>query len=429
MGNKVGAAFLRCALGPLHYAGGCIVSGKVADGLRELAVDSLRGGLERGVAEAAGQVGADLADVERLLPMADIEGAAARLDLAQRGAVAAWEIYAVHIGGLLKGVADLTVDGRAPDVCSVLERLSQKVIRDRPLADPLHTLSVAVGGWLDLVDRCGELLADGGVLARAHQRRRLRRILGGSVGVVVLGGALAVGLSLRAVRARVETGLAAADPCVAQTIAPGDLARASAAQKQRADERRVACDESHQRAAAALAEQGRLDDKAREDQRLRQDHEGRCEALAKGLEGGGDGPGDDALAAGKGPLLRRIARRALEKGDLAESELPCADTPAGARVAAAFAAAVVASPAAWANADDVSDRVSALLVEHRAELPRAPLQQLLVHADNLVKRAMIRHSASIADQAGRICKLKDDLGVRGAKYCATLVALRAAGKL
>jgi hypothetical protein len=168
MGNKLGAAFLRCALGPLHYAGGCIVAGKVAEGLRELTIESLHGGLERGVAEAAGSVGADLADVERLLPMADVKGAAARLDAAQRGAVAAWDIYSAHLGGMLKGTADLTVDGRAPDVSNVLERLSQKVIRDRPLADPLHDLAVEVGRWLDLVERCGDLLAGGDVLARAH---------------------------------------------------------------------------------------------------------------------------------------------------------------------------------------------------------------------------------------------------------------------
>ncbi len=90
---------------------------------------------------------------------------------------------------------------------------------------------------------------------------------------------------------------------------------------------------------------------------------------------------------------------------------------------------MVASPAAWANADDVSDRVHDVLVAHRDALPRAPQQQLIAHADNLVKRAIIRHDPAITEQATRSCKLKDDLGLRGAKYCPTLVALRAAGKL
>jgi hypothetical protein len=103
--------------------------------------------------------------------------------------------------------------------------------------------------------------------------------------------------------------------------------------------------------------------------------------------------------------------------------------PAGDTVAAAFAAALVGSPAAWANADDVSDRARAILVEHRAELSPAAKQQLVTHADNLVKRAMIQHSPAAFDHAVRVCKLKDDLGVRGAPYCASLAALHAAGKL
>ncbi len=161
----------------------------------------------------------------------------------------------------------------------------------------------------------------------------------------------------------------------------------------------------------------------------RRDHEARCDALARRLGGSGVSAEDDALAPGKGPLLGRIARRALDRGDLLDVDLPCADTPAGARVAAEYAAAVVGSPAAWANADDVSERVHAILVAHRAELPAAPKQQLVRTADNLVKRAMIQKSSAIAGEAGRICKLKDDLGVRGAKYCGTLAALHAAGKL
>jgi hypothetical protein len=245
----------------------------------------------------------------------------------------------------------------------------------------------------------------------------------------VLGGVLAFALGVRAVRARVEAGLAVADPCSALAIDPGDLARASSAQQQRAEGLRGACEALRRQEAATREEQRRRDDEARAADQARLDRDGRCDALAKRLEGGDAGAADEPLAVGKGPLLRRIARRALEKGDLVESDLPCADTPAGARVAAAFASAVVASPAAWANADDVSERVRALLVQHRAELPASPQQQLVVHADNMVKRAMIKHSAVIGDQAGRICQLKDDLGLRGARYCGQLGALRAAGKL
>jgi hypothetical protein len=430
MANKLGAAFLRCAIGPLNYAGGCILSGKVDDGLRELSADSLHGGLRRGIEEAAKQVGVGVVDVERLLPMADVLGAAARLDVAQRDAVSAWSAHAGQIGGLLKGVADLTVDGRAPDVSNFLERLSRKVVRDRPLAEPLHALSVEVACWLDVVEHCGDLLADGGVLAKAYRRRRIQRIvLVALAGVVALSG-LVVVLRLRAVRARVEGVLAGPDPCAALGIDAGDLARASSAQQGRAQERRAACEEQRKREEQAREEQRKREEQAREEQRRRQDREARCEGLAGRLENGGDlAPEDEALAPGKGALLRRIARRALDRGDLLEADFPCGDTPAGARIVAAYGVSVVASPAAWANADDVSARAAAVLVEHRGELPAAPKQQLLSHADNLVKRAMIQKSASGFEQAGRVCKLKDELGIRGARYCATLGYLRAAGKL
>jgi hypothetical protein len=430
MANKLGVAFLRCALGPLNYAGGCIISGKVAEGLHELSADNLHGGFKRGVSEAAQQVGVTAPDVERLLPVADVQVAADRLDGAQKGAVSAWALHAGQLGGLLKGVADLTVDGRAPDVSNFLERLSKKVVRDPQLAEPLHLLSVEVACWLDLVEHCGELLADGGVLAQAYRRRRIRRVLGGAVGGVALALALGVGLWLRAARGRVDRALAVVDPCAALGIDPADLDRASSEQRQRAADRAAACADLRRRDADARAEQRRKEDTLRETERRRQEHEARCQALAGRLASGGDlTPDDEALAPGKGPLLRRVARRALERGDLTESLLPCADTPALPAIAAAFDAAVVASPAAWANADDVSERVRATLVAHQAELPASPKQQLLTHADNLVKRAMIQKGPGMADQAARMCQLKTDLGIRGAKYCNGLAALRAAGKL
>jgi hypothetical protein len=42
---------------------------------------------------------------------------------------------------------------------------------------------------------------------------------------------------------------------------------------------------------------------------------------------------------------------------------------------------------------------------------------------------MIQKSPEIVAQATRICALKQDLGVGGAKFCGSVAALRAAGKL
>jgi hypothetical protein len=429
MANKLGAAFLRCSLGPLNYAGGCILQSKVADGLGELSADNLHGGLTRGISEAARNVGVRPADIERLLPMAEIQAAAARLDQAQQSALHAWGAHAGQIGGLLKGVADLTVDGRAPDVSNFLERLSKKVVRDPPLSEPLHTLSIEIASWLDLVEKCGEILADGGVLTRAYRRRRIQQGLLAAACVAALATALVFALRLRAARGRVDAALSVFDPCAALDIDPDDLGRASSAQQQRATERQAACDARRKQEAAAREAQQKREAEAREVERGRKDHETRCDALAGRLEGGSVLPEDGDLAQGKIDLLGRVARHALDRGDLKAADLPCADTPAGARIAAAFGVAVVKSPAAWANAEDVSERVRAILVDHRAELPPAAVQQVGRTADNLAKRATIQRTAVAVEQATRICKLKDDLGVRGAKFCAAVGVLHAAGKL
>jgi hypothetical protein len=361
--------------------------------------------------------------------MGHVVAAAARLDAAQRAAVAAWDQYAGQLGGLLKGVADLTVDGRAPDVSNFLERLSKKVVRDDAFSTPLHVLAVEVGTWLDLVEHCGELLADGGVLAKAYRARRIRRALAALAAVTVAAAVLVVFLFQRAARARVDAVLSDADPCAAFEIAPADLARASSDQVQRAADRRAACDDLHRREAEAReAEQRRLAQAAAAAQ-ARKDREARCDALAGRLADGAILPDDAALAPGKGPLLDRIARHALDREDMAEAGLPCGDTAAGPKIAAAFSAAVLASPSAWANADAYSDPVFALLVEHAATLPASPRQQLQVHADDLVRRAIIEKTPEATARAERVCKLKDDMGVRGSKYCPGLPALKAQGKL
>ncbi|MFT3764832.1 MAG: hypothetical protein QM820_04845 [Minicystis sp.] len=315
MANKLGAAFLRCSLGPLNYAGGCILSSKVEQGLSELSADNLHGGLKRGIEETAQKAGVGVVDVERLLPMQDITSCAARLDMAQRNALEAWRTYAGHLGGLMKGVADLTVDGRAPDVSHFLARLSKKVVRDRPLSEPLEALSHEVASWLDLVERCGDLIGDGDVLTRAYRRRRLQRFaVIGAAGAVCVS-AIGVVIWIHAVRARVDAALSAADPCAAAAIDPGDLARASGDQQRLAGERRAACDEAKKREAEARAAQEKREAEAREAEARKREQEARCEALSQHLAAGTIGPEDAAAAGASAALLGRVAKSALEAAD------------------------------------------------------------------------------------------------------------------
>jgi len=423
MANKLGAAFLRCSLGPLNYAGGCILSGKIPEGLSELGADNLHGGFKRGVEEAAKHVGVGARDVERLLPMSEIQAASTALDIAQKSAVEAWKMHAGHIGGMMKGIADLTVDGRAPDVSQFLLRLSYKVVRDPPLAEPLLALSKAVATWLDLVEHCSDLLADGGVLARAYRRRRLHQVAIAAALGVALASVLGVVLWLRGVRARVDAALGIFDPCAAGTIAPADLERATVEQKQRAADRLAACEDGKKRAEQARAEVQQREEKARAEEAVKKDHIDRCDALAQHVAAGQIAGGDDAVAGGKWALLARVARMTVERADLLETELPCGDTPAGAKLGDSFGAAVAASPGAWSRADDVGERARTALVTRKDTLPGSPKQVLAQHAEVVAKKALVSHDTGAVDRAAALCRLKDDLGIRGGKYCATVYAV------
>lgn len=423
MANKLGAAFLRCSLGPLNYAGGCILSSKFVEGLNELSSDNLYGGFSRGIEETARQAGVGVADVERLLPMAEVKAAAAHLDAAQRGAVAAWQMYAGHLGGLMKGVADLTVDGRAPDVSQFLARLAKKVVRDRPLSEPLQALADAVAQWLDLVEACGDRIGDGGELAAAYRRRRLQRIGVIAAAGLVIASSIGGVVWILSVRARVDAALAGADPCAAIAIDPGDLSRASSAQQKRAEELRATCEEAKKKEAEARAAVEKREAEAREAEARKKAHEAGCEALAQHLAAGALTGDDEALAGAKAALLGRVAKGAIDRADLAEADLPCADAPAGAKIADAFAAAVAATPLAWSRPDEVSDRVYAALVAKKDTLPGSPKQMLAAHADRVAMKAIVSRDDAFQARASKLCKLKDELGIPGGKYCATLFVI------
>ena len=181
MANRLGATFFRCAMGPVSYAGQCIMAGRVKEGIAELARDGLMGAWQRGVSEVASGAGAAVSDVEGLLPRDEVLAAADLLQESQQRAAEAWQMYAGHLGGLLAGIADLTVDGRVPEASLCLERLADKVARDKPLAEPLRLLAVDTQRWQDMIFDCKRRLEDGHGLAASFRRRRAMRL--GAVGV------------------------------------------------------------------------------------------------------------------------------------------------------------------------------------------------------------------------------------------------------
>ena len=420
MAAKLGGTFLVGAGGPVNYAGQCILSSRVADGLRELTPDSLYGGFRRGVEESARRVGVSPGDVERLLPMEQVRSLVNRLTVSQQNAVQAWTMHAGHIGGLLKGVADLTADGRAPDVGLCLDRLATKVSRDHELAVPLRALAVDVAEWQDLIARCRGLLDHGAVLERTYRMRRLRSLLAVVGLAAIMAGALGVVLWVRGARVRVDEVLAAADPCVASSIDPGDARRASSDQRRRLEERASACAARRASEATERDAARRRDARAAEEKLQKETLERQCAALADHLDAGSLAPEDSAFAGPRAPLLGRVAQGALDPADFgpAAPDLPCAGSPIAPRLEAAFLKAVLASPARWASADDVSSIVAAALVAHVAELPGAAKQVFARRADDLAKKALLVGVPGLLPRAVRLCQLKDALGIHGGSFCA-----------
>jgi hypothetical protein len=427
MAAKLGTTFLVGAVGPVNYAGNCILASKVPEGLRELTPENLVGGIERGVTQAATRVGVSISDVERLLPMAELRTIAARIGLSQKNATLAWEAHAGELGGLLKGVAELTADGRAPDTGLCLERLATKVSRDADLAVPLAALAADVRRWQDLIARCRDILDDGAILAKAYERRQIRRVLLATVPAVVAILALSLALWIRAAQARVDEALAVTDACAAIDIPPDDLARSSSSQKKKVEERKATCAAQREREARERKSAEEREARAREALQKKETREALCAALASHVQAGKVMPDDEATAGESLGLMRRIARGALSPSDYGpdDAPLPCGDTKAGPGIAAAFDRAIIAAPAAWANAPDPSSQVRSALERHADELPSAPKQVVAQRAYAVAKKALLYGDAGVQAQAVRLCMLKDALGLHGGGYCVTITAGKA----
>jgi hypothetical protein len=424
MAARLGTSFIVGALGPVNYAGACILASRVPEGLRELSSESLFGGLQLGIKQSAKRVGVGVADVERLLPMSEIRTLVARIGFSQKNAALAWDMHAGQVGGFLKGIADLTSDGRAPDVGLCLERLAKKVSRDPELAEPLQALSVDISNWQDVIARCRDILDDGKALATAYQRRRTRQILLAIVPAVIAVLALAGGLWVRAAQVRIDEALSLPNPCAVNDLPSSDLARSSLSQKQKVEEHRLSCQAEREREELARKEATRREAEASEAERQRSQRETRCQALASHLTSGKLLPTDEVFADDKAALLQRIAKRALEPADFGPEDpaLPCSDTPSGGLIGEAFSRAVIAVPSAWANAPDPSAFVRATLIKHVRQLPSSPKQVLAYRADETAKKALIVGGPGLLERAVRLCDLKEGLGIRGGRYCAGITS-------
>ncbi len=424
-GPRLGKVLARCAFGPLNYAGSLVMASRVPEALNELTPENLHGGLVRGVDETAKLAGVRPSDVNQLLPTTEIDGAAQSLGASQRAALAAWHRHAGSIGGLLTGVADLTHDGRVPDVPLCLERLAKKVSRDKEFAAPLRALAADIERWQDLMTRCTELLDDGGVLARAYRMRRIRTVAMG----VALGLAVAVvvtfALRVRAAHQRVEDKLvaAASAPCAVAELTDDELGRGTSEQNERAATLKNACTAERERAAKTKAERDAKEaaDKAVRD--AKEAHERACASLEAHVSSAALDDADRSAAGASAPLLERISKSALTADDLGpnDPDLPCKDTPAGAALAEAFGVAVMKGP--WAAGGPLGGSARAAIVKHAGDLSVAQRVNFSKHADTIAKLAIVGGKTDLMTQAATQCALAGDLGFAPRAYCPGAIKL------
>lgn len=416
--KKLVRAFKHGALGPVNFAGGLVLGSRVPEALREITPDSFLGGVGLGVAAAAREVGAEPRDVEALLPMAELRALAQRIGLCQQHATQAWQMHAGGLGGFMQGVADLTADGRSPDLGLCLERLSKKVSRDRPLSEPLAALAVEVTRWQDMIADCEVRLEQGDVLAKAYRRRQIKQIGAGLGLLVVVLGSLGVGLWVRAARARIDEALASKDPCAARAIADGDRGRASGDQQKKIRAAETACGVAEEARAEALAKEREAKERAEAEAKIRQERADKCAALAEKVASGKLDDADAVVVGGSMDLLARIAKGALDSADYGplSVKLPCQGTPGGAAILDVFEKAVLARPSRWANSDP-SDLVAAALIKQKDALPSSAKQVVARRADDTAKRALLVGGADLTQRAVRLCKLKAAFGVGGGKFC------------
>ncbi|WP_437604480.1 hypothetical protein WMF20_24885 [Sorangium sp. So ce834] len=427
MGVKLGGAFLTCAMGPLHQAGACIQTSRVPDGLRELAPEGLLGGFQRGIEQAAKLAGVRKEDVERLLPMDDVRAAIERLGDSQTEAVVAWDVYAGRIGGLLEGVAEVTNHGQAPDVSLCLERLANKVRRDRPFAEPLQALAEDVSQWQAMIGRCRKLLDEsgGGALAKAYRRRQIRKLASIAVSALVIVAALSVIVRVQTARKRVDAVLARPDVCAVREISQDDLGRAASDQQRRVAERIEQCAEVEAREAREREERERAEEKAREEQRRRAERDEKCAALAVRFKAGAFSEEDGKIAGVSNDLLRRIAQRRLLATDVGPTgpALPCEGARGGDELRAAFAEALLASVWTWVPSADPGPKLGEVLAARSAELPpraRTMLSSRTVHES---KRAIVSGDPAALGRASRLCALTAKLEIASGAGCAALERL------
>jgi len=419
---KIGVVFLTCAMGPVRFAAAAIQASRMPQGIEEIAPELLRDALRRGIGEAAKLAGVKPQDVERILPMKDLQDCLAQLGPLHAQALQAWATHAGQLGGLLTGVADLTVDGREVLPSSGLSRIARKVRRDAPLAEPVQALADEMQRWEDLLDQSKKSLDTGAELAQAYRRRRIRNVAIAAVSAAAALAVLVMVLIVIASRMRIDDALESKDVCAVAALAATDVGRSSSKQKVEVEARKRGCEA--QRAAEAFATDAlkRHEEDTRLAAQLQADLEAKCEAMADRIASGKVSQEDLQLAGPHAKLIGRIRLKALTPADLGPTmpTLPCEGTGAQGKLRDAFAAAAMASIWNWIGGIDPADEVRDLLAPRALEMSERGRMTLGVRASEVAKRAIRQGNAEGIHKAKRLCVFAEAMQVPGGDPCEAL---------
>lgn len=422
MSRRLGSLFLTAALGPLHYAGQCIMARRVDDGLRQLTGEDVFLAFHRGMTAVAKEVGVGLADVTALLPVAEMQAIAAQIGAHQQSALAQWHL---HTGdtGLLDGVADLTVDGRAPDASLCLLRLSAKMRLDKQLATPLRQLSEDLDRWQQMLDACRILIDDGAALEKAYRQRRLVRLGLAIAALLGLSAAIVWLVRVSLAQGRIDDALAANDPCE-MAIDEADRAKASDAQETALAAKSAACEEQHEVARRAEEAARREREAARVAAAESAAREARCEVIAKVASGASSKSDLDGEAKA---LVARIGRRALEPADLeiAVARIPCGESRAFPALAGAYVTAALSSLGVWMYASTLSDGAVTLFSRGKGALSEEERVNFAQHAEHYAEKALVTGDEAKVARAQGLCRAAEAIDQPLRQYCRSLLTVSA----
>lgn len=419
MAAKLGGVFLACAMGPLRQAAACLHANRMPQGVEEIAPDSLLAAVRLGVRQAAQLAGVKPADVERVLPMEELAARLEPLRKSQPVAVEAWRRHAGQLGGMLKGVADVTIDGRAILPSAALARIARKLRRDKELAAPVQALADDMIGWEELLEQCKDALDRGGQLKLAYHLRRLRNALFALDAAAALAAVIIVALSVRASRARVDAVLAGKDVCAVSGISEADLARASVPQLRGVLERQEACASRTAWEVSQREDLARREETAKDHARHQEELDTKCEALVERAAAGKVIAEDLSIAGDRKALLGRIRTKALAGKDLGPAlpALPCEGTRAEPRMREVFLNAAVATPWSWLGSIDPAGEVPGLLRPRAEEISEKARIVLSARAEDMAKRALKKGTPDRIGKALRLCALAEALGITGGQPC------------